>query len=180
MKKTIALSLLIAFKAGFLLAADAPLIIGEVEMPSLQTSAAFEQMKNKLGRWEGRLSQSLTGAEYDVSYEFKLISGGGTIVETVVEDGVEMMTTYTDEAGELIIKHYCALGTEPVLKVVEASDDVVELAFDDSRSSLMRDTHDFVMAMKWTMGDEGNSMVYEYEANIDGELSTNRAELVRQ
>ena len=55
-----------------------------------------------------KLSQSLTGAEYDVSYEFKLISGGGTIVETVVEDGVEMMTTYTDEAGELIIKHYCA------------------------------------------------------------------------
>ena len=47
MKKTIALSLLIAFKAGFLLAADAPLIIGEVEMPSLQTSAAFEQMKQE-------------------------------------------------------------------------------------------------------------------------------------
>ena len=88
MKKTAALSILIAFKAGFILAADAPLIIGEVEMPSLQTSAAFEQMKKKLGRWEGRLSQSLTGAEYDVSYEFKLISGGGTIVETVVEDGL--------------------------------------------------------------------------------------------
>ena len=44
----------------------------------------------------------------------------------------------------------------------------------------MRDTHDFVMAMKWTMGDDGDSMVYEYDANIDGELSTNRAELVRQ
>ena len=76
----------------------------------------------------GKFGQSLTGAEYDVSYEFKLISGGGTIVETVVEEGVEMMTTYTDEA-ELIIKHYCALGTEPALKVVEASDDVVELAY---------------------------------------------------
>ena len=72
------------------------------------------------------------------------------------------------------------MGTEPVLKVVQASDDVVELAFDDSRSSLMRNTHDFVMAMKWTMGDDGDSMVYEYDANIDGELSTNRAELVRQ
>ena len=115
-----------------------------------------------------------------MSYEFKLISGGGTIVETVVEDGVEMMTTYTDEAGELIIKHYCALGTEPVLKVVEASDDVVELALDDSRSSLMRDTHDFVMAMKWIMGGDGDSMIYEYDANIDSELSTNKAELVRQ
>tara|TARA_B100000674_G_C37863338_1_gene925907 strand:+ start:446 stop:988 length:543 start_codon:yes stop_codon:yes gene_type:complete len=180
MKKTVALSMLILFKSGFLFAADAPLVIGEVEMPSLQTSAAFEQIKKKLGRWEGRLSQSLTGAEYDVSYEFKLISGGSTIVETVVEDGVEMMTTYTDEAGELIIKHYCALGTEPVLRVVQASDKVVELAFDDSRSSLMRNTHDFVTSMKWTIGDDADSMIYEYDANIDGELSTNIAELVRQ
>ena len=180
MKNLIVPALIASFTTQLLLAADEPLIIGDVEMPEFESSVAFEQIKKKLGRWEGRLSQSLTGAEYDVSYEWKLISGGRTIVETVVEDGVEMMTTYADEEGELVVKHYCALGTEPVFKVVEASDDVVELAFDESRSNLMRETHDFVNSMKWTMGVGGNSMVYEYDANIDGELSTNRAELVKQ
>ena len=180
MKKLIVPALVVTFITQLLLAADEPLIIGHVEMPEVESSIAFEQIKKKVGRWEGRLSQSLTGAEYDVSYEWKLISGGSAIVETVVEGGVEMMTTYTDQEGELVVKHYCALGTEPVFKVVEASDNVVELAFDESRSNSMRETHDFVNSMKWTMGAGGNAMVCEYDANIDGELSTSRAELVKQ
>ena len=93
---------------------------------------------------------------------------------------MEMMTTYVDEEGESVIKHYCALGTEPVFTVVQSSDEVVELAFDDVRSSLMKEKHDFVTTMKWTMGSDADSMVYEYSANIDGELSTNRAVLVRR
>ena len=75
-------------------------VIGNVEMPEVQSSAAFEQIKKKLGKWEGQLTQSLTGVVYDVSYEWKLVSGGSTIIETAIEDGVEMLTTYSDEEGE--------------------------------------------------------------------------------
>ena len=29
-------------------------------------------------------------------------------MESAVEDGVGMFTTYSDEEGELVVKHYCA------------------------------------------------------------------------
>ena len=178
---SLALASVFAFTANAGLAADDSVVIGNVAMPDVQSSAAFEQIKKKLGKWEGQLTQSLTGVVYDVSYEWKLVSGGSTIVETVFEDGVEMLSTYTDEEGELVVKHYCALGTEPVLTVTEASDEVVALSFDESRSHLRRDTHDFVNTMRWTMDpNDSTSMVYEYAVNLDGELTTNRAELRKQ
>ena len=43
-------------------------------MPEVQNSKAFNQVKKKLGKWEGKMTQGLTGAVYDVSYEFKLTS----------------------------------------------------------------------------------------------------------
>ena len=49
------------------------------------------------------MTQGLTGAVIDVSYEWKLTSGGNTITETLVEDGVEMLTTYSDDNGELVV-----------------------------------------------------------------------------
>ena len=171
--------LVLLFGSSVLNAAD-NVVIGEVEMPEVASSPAFEQMKKKLGKWEGTLTQSLTGSSYDVSYEWKLVSGGNTIIETAIEDGVEMVTTYTDEDGELLVKHYCALGTEPVFSVVESSDRVVELAFDENRSSLRPHTHDYVDNMKWTMDqDDADAMVYEYVATLSGERSSNRAELKR-
>ena len=170
---------ILACSCSALNAAD-NVVIGEVEMPEVTSSPAFEQMKKKLGKWEGTLTQSATGSSYPVSYEWKLVSGGNTIIETAIEDGVEMVTTYTDEDGELLVKHYCALGTEPVFSVVESSDRVVELAFDENRSSLRPHTHDYVDNMKWTMDqDDADAMVYEYIATLSGERSSNRAELKR-
>ena len=84
---TVSMILLIARS---IFAADAPVIIGGVEMPQVETSVAFEQMRKKLGKWEGQLTQGLTGDVIDVSYEWTLVSGGNTIMESVVEDGVGM------------------------------------------------------------------------------------------
>ena len=102
-------------------------------------------------------------------------------MESAVEDGVGMFTTYSEEEGELVVKRYCALGTEPIFTLNEAKDRVVALSFDESRSPLMRDSHDFVNSMRWTLdSSDSNLMVYEYTVNLDGELTANRAELKRQ
>ena len=61
-------------------------------MENSSTSAAFEAVKKKLGKWEGQMTQSITGAVFDVSYEYRLTSGGNTITETIIEDGVEMLS----------------------------------------------------------------------------------------
>ena len=71
------------------------------------------------------MTQGATGAVFDVSYEFKLTSGGNTITETLVEDGVEMLTTYSDDNGELVVRHYCGLGTEPVFSVNTLTDKIM-------------------------------------------------------
>ena len=100
--------------------------IGDVDMGEVNNSKAFEQIKKMLGKWEGKLYQQ-SGAVVDTSSEFKLVSNGNTIVEKLVEDGVEMMTTYSDKDGELVIKHYCALGTEPMFTVDTLSENSIQL-----------------------------------------------------
>jgi len=82
-------------------------VIGDIAMTEANHSEAFNQMKKMLGKWEGKATQ-YTGNVIDTNSEFRLVSGGNTITEKIVEDGVEMLTTYADKNGELIVKHYCA------------------------------------------------------------------------
>ena len=161
-------------------AADEPVVIGDVTMPAVESSAAFQQVEKKLGKWEGKMTQGLTGAVIDVSYEWRLTSGGNTITETLVEDGVEMLTTYSDDNGELVVKHYCALGTQPVFSVSSVSDTELALALDESANDLHAEHESFVTAMKWTMqGDDGNSMLFTNTIMLDGQLTENSALLTR-
>ena len=84
-------------------AAEEPVVIGDVVMPAVESSAAFQKVQKKVGKWEGKMTQGATGKVIDVSYEWRVTSGGKTITETVVEDGVEMLTTYADRNGELVV-----------------------------------------------------------------------------
>ena len=160
-------------------AADEPVVIGEVTMPAVESSAAFKHVEKKLGKWEGRMTQGLTGAVIDVSYEWKLTSGGNTITETLVEDGVEMLTTYSDDNGELVVKHYWALGTQPVFSVSSVSDTELELALDESANDLHAEHESFVTSMKWTMQDDDSSMLFTNTIMLNGKLTENSALLTR-
>ena len=160
-------------------ASDEPVVIGEITMPAVQGSAAFKQVQKKLGKWEGKMTQGLTGAVIDVSYEWRLTSGGNTITETLVEDGVEMLTTYSDDNGELVVKHYCALGTQPVFSVSSVSDTELALALDESANDLHAEHESFVTSMKWTMQNDNNSMLFTNTVMLNGELTENSALLTK-
>ena len=69
-------------------------------MPEVQNISLLKQIKKKLIRWEGKMTHNLTGKVIHVSYEWKLTSGGRSITETIVEDEVKMLTTYSDDEGE--------------------------------------------------------------------------------
>ena len=153
-----------------------PLTIGGVEMGDDSKSKAFMQVKKKLGKWEGTMTQGLTGAVFDVSYEFKLTSGGNTITETLVEDGVEMLTTYSDDDGQLVIKHYCGLGTEPIFEVDKLTGKSMSIKLDQSKSNLHAEHESFVTNMKWTMKSK-DSMSFENTVMLDGEPTKNKATL---
>jgi len=152
-------------------------IIGDVEMPEVQHSNAFNQVKKMIGKWEGKQTQ-YTGNVIDVSYNFRSLSGGNTITENLVEDGVEMLTTYSDKDGELVVKHYCALGTEPVFKVTEVTHKVLSVELDKSASDYHPDHHSFVNSMKWTINsDSPSSATLESGIYLDGVLRVAKSKL---
>ena len=80
----------------------------------------FEFFKGTDGKCEGQLSRR-SGEVVTPRSEFRLVSDGNTIVETLVEDGMEMLTTYSEKGGELIVKHYCSLGAEPIFSSSKSS-----------------------------------------------------------
>ena len=146
-------------------------VIGDVEMKQHAHSDGFNEMKKMLGKWEGKLTQ-FTGTVIDVSSDFKLVSGGNLITETLIEDGVEMLTTYSDNKnGELVVKHYCALGTQPVFKLAQVSSNSVAVTLDGSQGGYHPKHHSYVNSMKWTVSEkDANAAVVDSTLYIDGEL----------
>ena len=157
---------------------ESPAVIGGVEMASGEKSVAFEQVRKKLGKWEGTMVQGLNGAVIDVSYEFALTSGGNTITETLVEDGVQMLTTYSDDDGKLVVRHYCGLGTEPVFEVDQLSSKSMSIKLDKSKADLHAEHESFVTNMKWTMNSD-DSVTFENIVMLDGESTKNVAQINR-
>jgi len=176
--KRILLSLSVVFLMSYNLLYAEPVTIGDIEMGNDQKSQAFEQVKKKLGKWEGTMEQGLTGAVFNVSYEFELTSGGNTITETLIEDGVQMLTTYSDDEGKLVIKHYCGLGTEPVFEVDELTGSMMSIKLDRSKSDLHAEHESFVTNMKWTINSK-DSMSFENTVMLDGEPTSNKATISR-
>ena len=154
-------------------------VIGDIAMTEANHSEAFNQMKKMLGIWEGKTTQ-YTGSVIDTNSEFRLVSGGNTITEKIVEDGVEMLTTYADKNGELIVKHYCALGTQPVFKVSDVSNQSVEVKLDDSLSNYHPEHHSYVNSMKWTVNPKNTgSVVVDSTLYLEGELRVQQSVIKR-
>jgi hypothetical protein len=174
------LTALVAALAISTTSAQEQVSIGAVEMPSANNSAAFKEVKKLLGRWEGMMRQSISDRDIPVSYELKLTSGGNTIVETLVEDGVEMLTTYTDKGGELVVTHYCSLGTEPIFKVAEMSDGALTVRLDDKANNFHAGHDSYVTEMAWIFdASDSNVLVNTGKILMEGELVENYARLTR-
>ena len=170
-------SLLVVFSLN---AAEEPVVIGDVVMPAAESSAAFQMVQKKVGKWEGKMTQGATGKIINVSYEWRVTSGGKTITETLVEDGVEMLTTYADRNGELVVKHYCALGTQPVFKVSNLSETELAIALDESANDLSAEHESFVTSMRWTTEEsDSDTMMFTATVMLDGQPSENLALLKR-
>ena len=170
-------SLLAVFSVN---AAEEPVVIGDVVMPAVESSAAFQNVQKKVGKWEGKMTQGATGKVIDVSYEWRVTSGGNTITETLVEDGVEMLTTYADRNGELVVKHYCALGTQPVFKVSSLTETELAIALDESANDLHAEHESFVTSMKWTTEEsDSDTMMFTATVMLDGQPSEISALLKR-
>ena len=150
--------------------------IGDVDMGETKTSEAFNQVKKLLGKWEGKLYQQ-SGSIVDTYSEFRLVSNGNSIVETLIEDGVEMMTTYSDKDGKLVVKHYCALGTEPMFEVESMDEDSLSLKSDPAPGYHPKH-HNYVESIGWTFNDADNVRV-DASLHLEGELQVQHSIIKR-
>src|SRR2546426_800563 len=112
--KCAALALSLAFAAGLV----GPSLAGEMNMPAMKSSPAFDQIKALAGNWEG---QTQEGKPVKVSYQ--LVSGGTCVMETLdsAEDG-SMVTMYHLDHNRLMLDHYCMLNNVPHMKATPSVD----------------------------------------------------------
>ncbi|MFN0128460.1 MAG: hypothetical protein ACKV19_17435 [Verrucomicrobiales bacterium] len=89
------------------------------EMPPYRGSAGFERLKSLVGEWE---ANSPTMGK--MKTEFRLIAGDSVIEERFAEGTpMEMLSTYHDVNGQLMMTHYCMLRNQPRMKLTKRTAD---------------------------------------------------------
>lgn len=88
-----------------------------------KTHPGFERMKQLVGTW-----QSETSEMGKVSVVYRLISGGSTLMETIMPGSDhEMVTMYHLEGDDFVLTHYCVIGNQPRMKAEkQAKENVID------------------------------------------------------
>ncbi len=94
-----------------------PSFAGEMEIPVIEGSPALQAMKSLAGTWKG--THTMQGKEVPATVTYKVTSNGSSVVETLFPDTPqEMITVYHDKSGKLSMTHYCSVGNQPQLDLV--------------------------------------------------------------
>jgi len=141
-----------------------------------QDSSEFSFFKSMEGKWEGVQTRD-TGEVVKTQSEFIILSDGNTVLERLVEDGMPMMTTYSEEEGKLIVKHYCSLGTEPEFEAALMGDSKMSLALSPT-SGYVSGEADFVNSISYEKVSTSEYIVAS-QASVEGATQSNRTILTR-
>ena len=141
-----------------------------------QDSREFSFFKSMEGKWEGVQTRD-TGEVVKTESEFIILSDGHTVLERLVEDGIPMMTTYSEKDGVLVVKHYCSLGTEPEFEAVLMGDDKMSLSL-SPMSDYISGEADFVNAISYEKVSSSEYVVAA-QASVEGATQSNKTVLTR-
>ncbi len=135
------------------------------DMKPYQGSEAFENLKKLVGTWTGVMKMGEEKMDYTVSYQ--VIAGGSAILEKSFPDTPkEMVSLYHEDYGKVVMTHYCMLGNQPEMKLIESTDKVFRFDFtgganiDPDKSMYMSSvvftlTGENEMTQAWGMTSEG-------------------------
>ena len=149
------------------------------EHPNLPYSGSkeFERMKALVGVWEGTANMPKEGEK--VRVEYRLTSGGSSIVETLLPGKPdEMVSVYFDNKGQLNMVHYCALRNQPRMKLQKADANNLYFMFvDGSNMDPMKDAHMHSLTISFVDKDH---LIQKWALFVDGkEKGTTVFELAR-
>jgi hypothetical protein len=109
----------------FMLLLLALLAVGPVFGGS-NSAAAFKKIQSLAGTWEGKDDKG-----QPVKTTFKSIVSNTAVLETLSPSGMEdMVTVYSLDGDGIALVHFCPTNNQPRMRVVPASSDPKELAFD--------------------------------------------------
>ena len=141
-----------------------------------QDSSEFSFFKSMEGKWEGVQTRD-TGEVVKTESEFIILSDGNTVLERLVEDGMPMMTTYSEKDGVLVVKHYCSLGTEPEFEAALTGDDKMSLSL-SPMSDYIPGEANFVNSISYEKVSSSEYVVTG-QASVEGATQSNRTVLTR-
>ncbi len=141
-----------------------------------QDSREFSFFKSMEGKWEGVQTRD-TGEVVKTESEFIILSDGNTVLERLVEDGMPMMTTYSEEEGVLVVKHYCSLGTEPEFEAALMGGSKMSLEL-SPMSGYVSGEANFVNSISYEKVSTSEYIVAS-QASVEGAIQSNRTVLTR-
>jgi len=116
---------------------------GEHQMSSPIThSGDFERMKTLVGAWEGKADMGKGMEALRVTYE--LTSAGNAVLERfAAEQPHEMVTVYYDNGGKLVMTHYCSLGNQPHMELMNPGEKTMMFVLSKKNPNLasLKETH---------------------------------------
>jgi hypothetical protein len=129
-------------------------------------SGALARFAGLAGVWEGKGTHD--GAPQDARVEYKVTSGGSTVVETIDPGGEhEMITVIHPDGDALLLTHYCMIGNQPQMRAKPKAGEN-KVAFEFVKATNMKSDKDMHMhsvtftfvdkdtlKTEWTNYDEG-------------------------
>lgn len=159
--KALTISLVIALGLGVLAVQSLA-----QDKPAVNASAGLERFKQLAGDWVGKGKHG--DEEHEAKVNYKVTSGGSTVVETIDPGGDhEMITVIHPDGDALLLTHYCMIGNQPQMKAQpKAGENKVAFEFvkatnlKSDRDMHMRNvTFTFVdkdtLVTEWTNYDQG-------------------------
>ncbi|HZN61328.1 MAG TPA: hypothetical protein VFC90_02875 [Planctomycetota bacterium] len=99
------------------LAASLPGAAQETEKKEKKSHPGLERLKKLVGTWQADTKQM---GKVNVTY--RVVSGGSTVMETIMPGQPhEMVTMYHLDGDDLVLTHYCAIGNQPRMKAQKDS-----------------------------------------------------------
>lgn len=125
-------------------------------------STPLDRFKAMAGDWQADTDGD--GAP-DMNVNYRVISGGSAVVETVFAGQPhEMITVFTMDRGDIVCTHYCALGNQPHLKAKSVTPNSIAFEFVNGGNMSSRDeAHMDAVTFTWIDADHVTSQWNGYE-----------------
>ncbi len=109
---------------------------GEYQKPAVTHSADFDRMKELEGVWEGKADMGKGMETIKATYE--ITSAGNAIIERLfVGQPHEMVTVYHDFGGKLSMTHYCSLGNQPHMELMNPGEKTMFFSLSEKNPNLV-------------------------------------------